>query len=84
MDTVGKSTGELIKRAIGHKVGTQKEAAAQLCISESYLSDIINGRRSVSAFVAVRLQRQFGMNAQMLLFQQATAELAAAWAEYGA
>jgi addiction module HigA family antidote len=74
---------ELIRTAIERKDINQKEAAKLLEISEQYLSDLVNGKRSVSAFVAVRLQRQLGMNAQILLFQQATAELQKAWEEYG-
>lgn len=70
---------DLIKLAIERKGMTQKEAAAILEISQSHLSDICTSKRSVSAYVAVRLQKHFGVNAQVLLFQQATAEIVAAW-----
>lgn len=75
-------TAEIIRTAINQKGINQKEAARLLEISEQYLSDLINGKRSVSAYVAVRLQRQLRMNAQLLLLQQANAELQVAWEEY--
>ncbi len=73
---------DLIALAIARKGMNQKQAAAALQISETYLSDLVTGKRSVSAYVAVRLQVELGMNAQILLFQQATAELQTAWEEY--
>src|SRR5688572_16194907 len=72
---------DLIRQAIEQKNMTQKEAAAILGISQTYLSDLITGKRSVSAFVAVRLQRHFRINAQILMFQQITAQLSEAWKE---
>lgn len=72
---------ELIRSAIERKGLTQKGAAAVLCISQTYLNEICTGRRAVSAYVAVRLQRHFGMNAQLLMTQQAIAELTDAWCE---
>lgn len=75
---------EFIRLAIAKKDITQKQAAELLEISEQYLSDLVRGRRSVSSFVAVRLQRRLGMNAEMLLLQQIRAELDVAWQEYNA
>lgn len=73
---------EFISLAIAKKGITQKQAATQLEISEQYMSDLVRGRRSVSAYVAVRLQRHLGLNAEMLLLQQIRAELQIAWEEY--
>lgn len=54
---------------------TQKEVAAQLEISESYLSDICTGRRTISAYVALRLERVLGIDATKLLCEQIIDEL---------
>lgn len=71
-----------IRNAIAGHGMTQKDAAARLTISESYLSDICNGRRLVSAYVAVRLERVLGIDAQKMIIDQALDELRIARAEY--
>jgi plasmid maintenance system antidote protein VapI len=76
-------TCDRVRAAIERKGLTQKQAAAVLMISQTYLNDILTGKRAVSGYIAVRLQKHFGVNAQILLFQQATAEIAAAWDEIG-
>lgn len=72
---------ELVRMAITRSGMTDEEAAARLRISDKYLRDICTGRVAVSAYVAVRLQRCFGMNAQLLLMQQVMAALSTAWKE---
>lgn len=74
----------LIREAIMQKGLSQKQAAAKLCISQSYLSDIVLGRRSVSAYVAVRLELLFGIDAMRLMALQTRDELTQAWKEYQA
>lgn len=64
-----------IRHAIKLTRCTQKEVAAQLEISESYLSDICTGRRSISAYVAIRLERILGIDATKLLHEQVIDEL---------
>lgn len=64
-----------IRAAIDKRQATQKDIAAQLHISEQYLSDILSGRRGVSAFVAVRLERVLGISADKLMIDQVMAEL---------
>jgi addiction module HigA family antidote len=54
---------------------TQAALAARLGISAQYVSDILSGRRSVSPFVAVRLERVLGMDAAAILQEQASEEL---------
>jgi plasmid maintenance system antidote protein VapI len=63
-----------IRRAIAARGLTQQDAAALLGISESYLSDVLNKRRGISGFVAVRLEAHFGISAQKLLVDQAIME----------
>jgi plasmid maintenance system antidote protein VapI len=64
-----------IRAAITRSGKTQKEIAAELTISETYLSDICNGRRAVSAFVAVRLEAVLGIDAHKLVIDQSLGEL---------
>lgn len=76
------TNGDLIRKAIEQKGVNQKEAAALLEISEQYLSDIVNGRRLVSPFVAVRLQHHFRLSAQILMDLQTARDLTVAWEEF--
>lgn len=64
-----------IRKAIAAQQTTQKEIAMRLGISEQYLSDIVNGKRGVSAFVAVRMERVLKLDAHKLLIDQALDEL---------
>lgn len=64
-----------IRHAIKSTRCTQKEVAAALEISETYLSDICTGRRSISTYVAVRLERVLGLDATKLLCEQVIDEL---------
>jgi plasmid maintenance system antidote protein VapI len=73
---------ETVRAAITREQTTQKDIAQRLGISEQYLSDICTGRRAISAFVAVRLQRVLGLEASRLYYQQAMEELEKARREY--
>lgn len=77
-----QSVASKIRIAIKTRQLTQKSAAGQLGISEQYLSDIVKGRRSVSAFVAVRLESVLGLDAQETMCAQVREELKKAYAEY--
>lgn len=68
-------TGDIIRSAIEQRQMTQKATAMRLGISETYLSDILNGKRAVSAYVAVRLERVLGLDASTLYYRQAMSEL---------
>lgn len=72
-----------IRAAILRSGKTQKEIATQMTISEQYLSDICNGKRSASAFVAVRLETVLGIDAHKLIIDQALGELREARERYG-
>jgi addiction module HigA family antidote len=71
-----------IGSAIAKRQWTQKEAARQLNISEQYLSDILRGRRAISAFVAVRVERVLGLDANKLMYIQTVDEMDKARKEY--
>lgn len=53
----------------------QSELAYQLGISQTYLSDILQGRRSISVFVALQLERVLKLDARELLIAQVDEEL---------
>lgn len=71
-----------IRKAITIQRATQKDIAQRLGISESCLSDICTGRRSVSAFVAVRLEAVLKLDAHKILIDQTLEELRNARKEY--
>lgn len=77
-------TAARIRHAIKSTRCTQKEVAAQLEISETYLSDICNGKRSINAYMAIRLERVLGIDATKLLCEQIIDELRIARDELGA
>lgn len=69
---------ETIRAAMKPRSMSQKELARELWISESYLSDILIGRRDISVYVAIRLEAELGLNAEALLIRQVKEDLAAA------
>lgn len=71
-----------IRAAIKQSGRTQKEIAAAMEISEQYLSDIATGRRSVSAYVAVRLEAVLGIDSHKIMVDQALYELRCAREEF--
>ena len=52
------------------------EAAAALGVTRTTLSELVNGRRGISAEMAVRLEQVFGGSAESWLLQQAQYDLA--------
>ncbi|MBB5278630.1 addiction module HigA family antidote [Rhizobium rosettiformans] len=54
---------------------SQKVLAKALCISQTHISDVVNGRRAISAETALRLSRYFGTTAEFWIGMQATYEL---------
>lgn len=56
------------------KTGTGKKAAAKLGITPSYLSDVLNGRRSISFNLAVAIQQKLGLDGLELLKAQVIEE----------
>ncbi len=72
---------DVIRAAMKPRMIDQKYLAREMGISESYLSDILTIRRSISVYVALQLERVFGMetiDAEQLLIQQVRDELAKA------
>lgn len=61
-----------------------KNTAEKLSMTRSALSEIVNGRRSVSPKVAIKLAKAFGGTAQSWINQQANYDLWQAQQEYKA
>src|SRR6202167_633862 len=69
--------GGLVLRQCIEPLGlTITDAAAALGVTRTTLSELVNGRRGVSAEMAVRLSKVFGGSAESWLLQQAQYELA--------
>lgn len=69
--------GELIAEDILAPLGLSVTAAAQaLGVGRQALSAVLNGRSSVSPDMALRLEKAFGSNAEMLLRMQLAYDVA--------
>ena len=67
--------GEVLKTVIGDACITANALSLALRIPANRLTEIINGRRSISADTALRLARFFGTSAQMWMNLQAKYDL---------
>ncbi len=64
--------GEIIREEIINALGlTVTRAAEILGVRRATLSDVTNGKASVSAEIALRLEKAFGVSMDMLLKMQA-------------
>lgn len=54
---------------------TQKEIAGQLHVSASYLSEVINGKRTINASLAIGLEEVLGISAEYWLRFQSQYDL---------
>jgi addiction module HigA family antidote len=68
----------MVQREIDKKGWTQADAAIKLGVSRLTVSQLVNHKRGVTATMALRLERAFGVKALVWLRAQADAELAAA------
>ena len=68
----GGSINDLCLESLGLTI---KQAAEGLCVSPRLLSNIINGRASISADMAIRLTEAFGSTPEMWLRLQAAYDL---------
>jgi plasmid maintenance system antidote protein VapI len=64
-----------IQRAMARQHLSFTGCARRLEITPKYLSDILSGRLPVSAFVAVRLERVLGLDADAIMHGQVAEEL---------
>jgi antitoxin HigA-1 len=64
--------GEFIREEILNELGLSVSSAAEaLGVRRATLSDLVNGKASLSPEMALRIEKAFGMNMDMLLRMQA-------------
>ena len=68
--------GRLLKRELDARSISANRAALDLGVPSGRITDILNGRRSISADTAVRLGRYFGNGAQFWLDLQGQYDIA--------
>ena len=76
--------GRLLKREIKTRNISANRLAIDLGVPSGRITDILNGRRSISADTAVRLGRYFGNRAQFWLDLQSQYDIALVEREHGA
>jgi antitoxin HigA-1 len=68
--------GRLLKRELGSRKLSANRLALDLGVPSGRITDILNGRRSITADTAVRLGRYFGNSAQFWLDLQSQYDIA--------
>jgi antitoxin HigA-1 len=68
--------GRLLKRELGARQLSANRLAIDLGVPSGRITDILNGRRSITADTAVRLGRYFGNSAQFWLDLQSQYDIA--------
>jgi len=81
---IPKHPGKLLKEEIEARQMSASKLAAALGVPANRISEIIRGRRNVSAETALRLARYFGNSAEFWLNLQIRHDLGKALAEQGA
>jgi addiction module HigA family antidote len=76
--------GRLLKRELGPRKLSASRLALDLGVPSGRITDILNGRRSITADTAVRLGRYFGNSAQFWLDLQGQYDIAVIEREKGA
>ena len=59
---------EIIKEVLENRHMTQKELASRMDMSEKHISKLINGEVPLTQDVALRLERVFGVDANLRTF----------------
>ena len=75
--------GRLLRREIEARALSANRLALDLGVPSGRITDILNGRRSITADTAVRLGRYFGNGAQFWLDLQSQHDIAAVEHERG-
>src|SRR3954469_942263 len=76
--------GRLLKRELGSRKLSANRLALDLGVPSGRITDMLNGRRSITADTAVRLSRYFGNSAQFWLDLQGQFDIAVIEREKGA
>lgn len=75
--------GRLLKRELGARKLSANRLSLDIGVPSGRITDILNGRRSVTADTAVRLARYFGNSAQFWLDLQSQYDIAVVEREKG-
>jgi addiction module HigA family antidote len=84
MTTPAIHPGRLLKRELSARSLSANRLALDLGVPSGRITDILNGRRSITADTAVRLGRYFGNSAQFWLDLQSQYDIAVIERERGA
>jgi addiction module HigA family antidote len=76
--------GRLLKRELEAREISANRLALDLGVPSGRITDILNGRRAITADTALRLRRYFGNGAQFWIDLQGQYEIALAEREHGA
>jgi addiction module HigA family antidote len=76
--------GRLLKRELAARALSANRLALDLGVPSGRITDILNGRRAISADTALRLGRYFGNGAQFWIDLQGQYDIAVAERESGA
>src|SRR6202163_3695300 len=76
--------GRLLKRELTARALSASRLALDIGVPSGRITDILNGRRSITADTAVRLGRYFGNSAQFWLDLQGQFDIAMVEREHGA
>jgi addiction module HigA family antidote len=75
--------GRLLKRELNARTLSANRLSLDLGVPSGRITDILNGRRSITADTAVRLGRYFGNSAQFWLDLQSQYDIALVEREHG-
>jgi len=75
--------GRLLKRELKERELSANRLALDIGVPSGRITDILNGRRSITADTAVRLGRYFGNSAQFWLDLQSQYDIAVIEREHG-
>lgn len=70
--------GDTLREMLARREVTQNAFAAEIGVKDSYLSDVVNGRRGVGVAMALRLEKALEVSAEFWLMMQVHHDLAAA------
>jgi len=76
--------GRILKREITARNLSANRLSLELCVPSGRITQILNGKRGISAETALRLSRYFGNSAQFWLNLQSRYDLAVAEENIGA
>ena len=76
--------GRFLKRELGARTLSANRLALDIGVPSGRVTDIVNGRRAISADTAVRLGRYFGNRPQFWLDLQSQYDIAVVEREHGA